>query len=73
MLRYKTISRKFLNLAYQAASFPECYLLVDNALDYVGKQIEEKMGASTSICVIQIVSNLKFNKMKICLVLHAYA
>ena len=49
MLRYKTMSHKILKLAYQAASFPECCLLVDNALDCLGKQIEEKICASTSI------------------------
>jgi len=32
MLRYKFMSHKFLNLAYQAASSTECSLLVDNAL-----------------------------------------
>ena len=43
------LSHKFLNLAYQAASFPECCILVDRALDCLGKQIEEKISASGSI------------------------
>ena len=30
-------------MAYQAASYPECCLLVDNALDCLGKQIEEQI------------------------------
>jgi hypothetical protein len=37
MLRYKTMSRRFLNLAYQAVSFAEYCLLMDNALDFLGK------------------------------------
>jgi hypothetical protein len=41
LLHDKTMSHKFLNLAYQAASFLECCLLVDNAF-CLGKQIEEK-------------------------------
>ena len=37
------LSHKILKLAYQAASFLECCLLVDNALDCLGKQIEEQI------------------------------
>lgn len=48
--RYKFLSHKFLNLAQQAASYPECTLLVNNALDNLSKQIEEQLSgcASTS-------------------------
>jgi zinc finger SWIM domain-containing protein 3 len=49
MLRYKSLSKKFLNLAYPAASDPECCILVDNALDCLGKQLQEKFSASTGI------------------------
>ena len=49
MLRYKFMSYKFLNLAYQAASSTECSLLVDNALDCLSNQLKEKISASTSI------------------------
>ena len=49
MLRYKFMSHKFLNLAYQAASSTECSLLVDNALDCLSKQLKDKISASTSI------------------------
>jgi zinc finger SWIM domain-containing protein 3 len=42
------MSRKFLNLAHQAANFPECTMLVDSTLDILGKQIREKINASTS-------------------------
>ena len=66
MLRYKTMSHKFLNLAYQAASFPECCILVDRALDCLGKQIVEKSVHLEVFWVIYIWSNSKFNKMKIC-------
>jgi zinc finger SWIM domain-containing protein 3 len=48
MLRYKYMSRKFLNLAHQAANFPECTVLVDRALDILGKQIEDKVNGCTS-------------------------
>jgi zinc finger SWIM domain-containing protein 3 len=39
MLRYKCLSKKFLNLAYLAASDLECCILVDNALDCLAKQL----------------------------------
>ena len=43
MLRYKNMTRKFLNLAHRAASHPRCALLVNNALDMVSKQVEEEL------------------------------
>ncbi|EEE54990.1 hypothetical protein OsJ_02614 [Oryza sativa Japonica Group] len=49
MLRYRFMSHKFLNLAHRAANFPECTMLVDSALDILGKQIEDKISACTSI------------------------
>jgi zinc finger SWIM domain-containing protein 3 len=49
MLRYKFLSHKFHDFAYKAASDPECSMLVDNALDCIAKQVEDKMSASTSI------------------------
>ena len=42
------MSYKFLNLAHRAANFPECTMLVDNTLDILGKQIEEKINACAS-------------------------
>jgi zinc finger SWIM domain-containing protein 3 len=48
VLRFRYMSRKFLNLAHQAANFPECTMLVDSTLDILGKQIREKINASTS-------------------------
>jgi zinc finger SWIM domain-containing protein 3 len=47
-LRYKNMSHKFLNLAYKAAHSPECCLMIDNALDCLGTQLEDKLNASTS-------------------------
>nr|ABF95222.1 transposon protein, putative, unclassified [Oryza sativa Japonica Group] len=49
-LRYKFLSHRFLTLAQQAASYPECTLLVNNTLDILSKQIEEHLSgcASTS-------------------------
>ena len=52
MLRYKSLSHKFLHLAYQAANFPECCLLVDDALDSLGKQLQEKMSISASTSIL---------------------
>ena len=49
MLRYRTWSHKFLNLAYQATSSRECCDLVDSALDCLDKQLQEKIGAATTI------------------------
>jgi zinc finger SWIM domain-containing protein 3 len=49
MLRYKFMSKKFLNLAYPAASDPECCILVDNALDCIGKQLQDKFSEPTRI------------------------
>jgi hypothetical protein len=48
MLRYKNMARKFLNLAYRAASHPKCTLLVNNTLDMLSKQVEEEMNGVTS-------------------------
>jgi zinc finger SWIM domain-containing protein 3 len=41
LLRCRYMSNKFFNLAYQAANFPQCTMLVDNTLDILCKQIEE--------------------------------
>ncbi|KAG2572321.1 hypothetical protein PVAP13_7KG169200 [Panicum virgatum] len=48
ILRCRYMSHKFLNLAQRAANFPECTMLVDNTLDILGKQIEEKINACAS-------------------------
>ena len=37
VLRFRYMSRKFLNLAHQAANFPECTALVDSTLDILSK------------------------------------
>ena len=48
MLRYKDMTRKFLNLALRAASHPEFTLLVNNTLDSLSKQVEEEVNACTT-------------------------
>ena len=56
VLCFRYMSHKFLNLAQEAANFPECTALVDNTLDILGKQIKEKINASTStfedVCIV---------------------
>ena len=47
-LRYRILSHKFLNWAYKAANSPECCKLIDNALDCLGTQLEDKLNLSTS-------------------------
>ncbi|CAO2188105.1 unnamed protein product, partial [Urochloa humidicola] len=53
-LRYKFMCHKFQSLAHRAANFPECTVLVDSALDILGKQIEDKINecASTDPCTV---------------------
>ena len=77
MLRYRFMSHKFLNLAHRAANFPECTMLVDSALDILGKQIEDKISACTSIsedpCTVQtdvsppndLLSNARLKKKEV--------
>jgi zinc finger SWIM domain-containing protein 3 len=48
MLRYKELSHKFHSMAYKIAYSPECCLLLENALDCVRPQLEEKLNAQTS-------------------------
>ena len=36
------------DLAYKAAHSPECCLMIDNALDCLGTQLEDKLNLSTS-------------------------
>ena len=39
-------------MAYEAASFPECCLLVDDVLDSLGKLLQEKMSISASTSIL---------------------
>jgi zinc finger SWIM domain-containing protein 3 len=48
MLRYKNLSHKFLTLAKKIASSEECCLLLENALDSVSPQLEDKLNASST-------------------------
>ena len=49
MLGYRFLSHKFLSLVYPVASSPDCRLLVNDALDCLGKHLEKKMNASSNI------------------------
>jgi zinc finger SWIM domain-containing protein 3 len=48
MIRYKDMTRKFINLAHRAASHPRCTLLVNNTLDKLSKQVGEELNGCTS-------------------------
>ncbi|XP_023156640.2 protein FAR1-RELATED SEQUENCE 5-like [Zea mays] len=43
MRRYRYFSQKLLNLAHRAAYYPECTSLMDNTIDLLGQQIEDKI------------------------------
>ncbi|KAJ1271648.1 hypothetical protein BS78_06G142800 [Paspalum vaginatum] len=47
-LRWRSLSHKFLNMAYKAANYPDCCLLLDKGLDYLGTQIDDKLNASAT-------------------------
>jgi hypothetical protein len=47
MLRYKDMTRKFLNLALRAASHSGSTLLVNNTIDILSKQVEEEINGCT--------------------------
>ncbi|KAJ1268477.1 hypothetical protein BS78_07G138500 [Paspalum vaginatum] len=46
-LRYKFLSNKFHNVAQKAADYPECCVTLDNALDCLSAQLEDKLNLST--------------------------
>jgi zinc finger SWIM domain-containing protein 3 len=47
-LRYKHLSHKFHSLARKVANSEECCLMLENAIDFVGPQIEDKLNATTN-------------------------
>jgi zinc finger SWIM domain-containing protein 3 len=47
-LRYKNLSHKFHSLAHKVANSQECCMMLENALDCVGPQIEDKLNATTN-------------------------
>lgn len=47
-LRYKSLSHKFHRLAYKAANSLKCCLMLENALDSVSPQLEDKLSATTN-------------------------
>jgi zinc finger SWIM domain-containing protein 3 len=48
-LRYRSLSHNFLNMEYKAASSPKCCFLLDNGLDCLGTQLEDKLNACTEV------------------------
>jgi len=59
MLRYKNMTRKFLNLAHRAASHPGCTLLVHNTLDILSKQVEEEItGCTNNVEAVTVPMNI---------------
>jgi len=46
-LRLKFLSHKYYNLAYKTTNSPECCLLLDNALDCLCTQVEDKLNLSS--------------------------
>src|SRR4051812_32848010 len=46
-LRYKDLSHKFHALAYKIAYSLECRLMLENALDCIRPQLEDKLNATT--------------------------
>ena len=48
-LRYKNLCQLFLPLDSRAADFEDCYLLVEEAVHRVSKQVEEKIRATPNI------------------------
>ena len=48
-LRYKNLCQLFLPLASRAADFEDCYLLVEDALHSVSKQVNEKIKGTPTI------------------------
>lgn len=71
MLRCRYMSYKFLNLAYRATNYPERTMLVDNTLDILGQQIEEKINSLTSTfgypCTVPTGSSLPNDSLNTCL------
>jgi hypothetical protein len=49
MLCYRYFSHKLLNLAHRAAYYPECTPLMDNTIELLGQQIEDKISTCASI------------------------
>jgi zinc finger SWIM domain-containing protein 3 len=47
-LRYKDLSHKFHTMAYKIANSLECCLMLENALDCVSPQLDEKLNATTN-------------------------
>jgi len=62
-LRYKNLCKMFISLASRAADFEDCYLLVEDALHSVSKQVNEKIKGTATIDAKSLV----FKKYSACL------
>ncbi|CAO2037992.1 unnamed protein product, partial [Urochloa humidicola] len=64
-LRTKNLFHKFLNLAYKAANYPDCCLLLEDGLDCLSTQLEDKLKLSTNalneLCTAQEKENVEPN------------
>jgi zinc finger SWIM domain-containing protein 3 len=48
-LRTRKLFHKFLNLAYKASDYPDCCLLLEDGLDCLSTQLEDKLNLSTNV------------------------
>jgi len=47
-LRTRNLVHKFVNLAYKAADYPDCCLLLEDGLDCLSTQLEDKLNLSAN-------------------------
>jgi len=47
-LQCKNLFHKFVNLAYKVANYSDCCLLLEDGLDCLSTQLEDKLNASTT-------------------------
>ncbi|WVZ63523.1 hypothetical protein U9M48_013148 [Paspalum notatum var. saurae] len=58
-LRYMFLSNKFHSVAQKAVDYPECCVMLDNALDCLSAQLEDKLNLST--CAMNELCNEQEN------------
>ena len=56
-IRYKNLCKMFISLASRAADFEDSYLLVEEALHNVSKQVEEKLKELLTLMQKSLVLN----------------
>jgi hypothetical protein len=49
MPHYRYFADKLLNLAHRAAYYPECTPLMDNTIEILGQQVEDKISTYTQL------------------------